>query len=222
MNYKERIKELFSKGDGRVIDLFYEVYCYVSSLESLEQVAAIQYICDNVKNFENDEEDNIIIPKHFKDGMLERYWKNANRFRSTIKELAYKLSKNNTDAKDFYSLLWDNIVSNKICKNKHEKALALFLVVDSKYIPYRAVGIGLSMENEQFNELSKKIAEKMMKDVDLILQIDYEQKTQRASLLVEKLCSCETLEEKSVFLSMLIDKLESDFKEKLEDYINEA
>lgn len=222
MNYKERIKELFSKGDGRVIDLFYEVYCYVCSLESSEQMAAIQYICDNAKNFENDEKDNIIIPKHYKDGMLERYWKNANRFRSAIKELAYDLSKNNVDSKEFYSLLWNNIISNKICKNKHEKALALFLVVDSKYIPYRAVGIGLSMENEQFNELSKKIAEKMMKDVDLILQIDYEQKTQRASLLVEKLCSCETFEEKSVFLSMLIDKLESDFKEKLEDYINEG
>ena len=221
MDYKEKIKDLFSKGEGRVIDLFYELYCYVVTLDSSVQAEAIQYICENAKTFEPDESNNIIVRRHYKEEMIEKYWDNINKFKDNIKQLAYDLSKNNASPIEFYTLLWENLISNKICKNKHEKALALFMVVDSKFIPYRSVGIGLFMENEQFNKLSKKIADKIMKDVDFILQINYDQKTQRASLLVEKLCACQTLEEKSVFLSMLLDKIESNFKEKLENYINE-
>lgn len=221
MSYKERIKELFSRGEGRVIDLFYEVYNYVLSLDVSEQLGAIQYICDNAKTFGNDEENNIVIRKHFKDGMIEKYWNNANRFKHITKELAYDMSKNNVEAIDFYLKLWENIVSNKICKNKYEKSLALLMIVDSKFIPYRTVGMGLSMNDEEFQEISSDIANKTLKDIDYILQIDYEQKTQRTSLLVEKMSSFETLEEKSVFLAMLLDIIESNFKEKLEDYINE-
>lgn len=221
MNYKERIKDLFSKGEGRVIDLFYEVYNYVLSLDVSEQSEAIKYICENAKTFGTDEDNSIIIRRYFKEGTIEKNWDNANKFKTIIKEMAYDMSKDNADAKEFYSKLWESIISNKICKNKHEKALALFFIVDSKFIPYRAVGTGISMENEQYKNISQNIADKFMKDVDYILQIDYEQKTQKASLLTEKMCSLETLEEKSVFISMLLDKLESNFKEKLEDYINE-
>lgn len=221
MDYKEYIKNLFSKGDGRIIDLFYEIYCYVLSLDESEQVKAIQYICENVKNFENDKTDKIIIRQHYEEKIIEKCWKNATKFKGIIKELAFDSSKNNVKVTDFYLLLWKNLISNKICKNKYEKALALFMTVSTDFIPYRAVGSGLSMENEQFQQLSNNLSEEIMKDVDMILQINYEQKTQRASLLVEKLCSCNTLEEKSVFISMLIDKLESNFKEKLQEYIDD-
>lgn len=221
MNYKEVIKDLFSKGDGRIIDLFYEVYNFVLTLDASEQAEAIQYICENAKTFENDEENNIIIRRYYREGMIERYWDNINKFKNIIKELAYDMSKNDADPTEFYLQLWKNITSNKVCKSKHEKALALFFVVDSKFIPYRAVGTGLSMENEQFKEISENIADRLMKDVDYILQIDYEQKTQRASLLAEIICSFESLEEKSVFISMLFDKIENNIKEKLEDYIKE-
>lgn len=222
MTYKEKIKDLFSKGDGRVIDLFYEVFCYILSLENSEQIDVVQYVCEKAKTFGTDDENNIKIRKYYTEEKFIKCLNNAEKFKLKAKELVYDSSKNNVSMIDFYEQFWDMLTSNRICKNRYEKALALFFVVDSDLVPYHAVGVGLSMDDSLFATILTERIEPLMNDVDMILRIDYDEKTQRASLLVDKLLSLETIEQKSVFMAILIDKLDDIFKEKLDKYINNS
>lgn len=220
MDYKEKITELFSKGEGRLVDLFYELFCYILTLDFKQQVDSLQFVCENAKKIKNSDDNTIIIKEYYKEGMIEKYWENAIRLKDQSQQLAFDCSKNNIKLVDFYEKLWNLILTNKYCRSKREKAFGLCLIIDSNFIPYRAVGIGISMDDEQFNNIINEIKEFAIADMDMILQINYEQKTQQASLLAEKLQQLETLEQRSIFLSLLIEKIESKLKEKIQDYIH--
>jgi len=48
----------------------------------------------------------------------------------------------------------------------------------------------------------------------------YEQKTQRASLLVDKLLSLEDKQLQAVYMTMIINEVEENIKDQLKDYID--
>jgi len=53
-----------------------------------------------------------------------------------------------------------------------------------------------------------------------ILNLYYEQKTQRASLLVDKLLSLEDKQLQAVYMTMIINEVEENIKDQLKDYID--
>lgn len=220
MNFKEKIEFLFCNGNGRIIDLFYELFILLSSLTLDEQYEAFQYICENAKSLTPNEETNIIIKKHYTDKKIEESLpKVKSKFAREAKKMIIESSKANIPSDIFYKKIWDLIISNKICKSKHEKALATFIFVDDDFIPYIPVGTGISMEDEQFSSIVESFDTNLLQQTEMILNMKYDQKTQQASLLVEKLQTL-NYEEQTVYLSCILRMVEDRIKEALKEKID--
>lgn len=221
MNFKEKIDFLFCNSSGRIIDLFYELFIFLSSLNIDEQYEAFQYICENAKSLSPNGESHIIIKKHYTDKKFEQYFpKVKSTFIKEAKKMIIESSKTNLPADVFYKKIWDLIISNKICKSKYEKALATFLFVDDDFIPYIPVGTGISMEDEQFSSIVESFDTNLLRQTEFILNMQYDQKTQQASLLVERLQTL-NFEEQSVYLSCILqiveDRIKNTLKEKIDN-----
>lgn len=221
MEFKRVIDPIMRRSDGRVVDVFFELFTLLSSLEKDIQVSAFQYICENIKDVDYTEDNRIAIKKYYTAEQIKKYIPRIKeRFTNEMTAILYDASKNKLSSEEFYKKIWLLINSNKICKNKREKALATFFFVDSDLIPYRAVGQGISMTDDEYSSIIDSLDTDLVKDMGLIMQIEYKQKTNRASLLVEKLDSLNTLEEKAVFLSMILQKAEDNIKQEIRESID--
>lgn len=220
MKFKEKIDKIFTQSDGLVIDVFYELYVFINSLESEQQYKAFGYMCENAKRGEIDEDNLVVVKKHFTEEKIDKYLaKVKDRFVEEIEKMIVDSSKNNIPSDVFYGKVWNLIQSNKICKTRYEKALATFTFVDNVLIPYIPVGTGLSMEDDKFNSIIDSFDASIIKETKMIMQMKYDQKTQKSSLIVEKLQNL-NFEEQSVYLSIVLDMLEEKIKDELKAKID--
>ena len=129
-------------------------------------------------------------------------------------------SKNNVQPIEFYRKIWNKLCS--YCRNDKETAYVLFVLVDHDLIPYRNVGIGISMSDEDYAAGAKKIRTTIFKDTMYIFSLRYEEKTQQASLLLDQLLSLEDKNLQTIYMSMIIQLVERNIKDRLKDCIDEA
>ena len=220
MEFQEKISQIFTKSDGLVIDVFYELYIYINSLDVEQQYAAFRYICENAKCYKADEQNLVAVKKHFTQEKLEKYLPKLNDcFVEKIQNTIIECSKSNVPEDVLYYEVWNIIQAKKICKTKHEKALALFLFANNEFIPYTPVGTGISMEDDKYQTIINSFDPSLLKQTKIIMQMRYEQKTQRSSLLVEKLQKL-NFEAQSVYLSIILDMLEQKIKDELKSKID--
>lgn len=220
MDFKEKISQIFTRSDGLVIDVFYELYIYISSLSPEQQYKAFRYMCENAKCYKIDEANLIAIKKHFTEEKLEKYLPKLNdSFVEKIENIIIDSSKSNVPSDVLYNEVWDIIQSSKTCKTKHEKALATFMFAYNDLVPYTPVGTGISMENDQYQTIIDSFDPSLLKQTKIIMQMKYDQKTQKASLLVEKLQKLD-FQAQSVYLSIVLDMLEQKIKDELKTKID--
>ena len=220
MDFKKRIDQILTRSNGLVIDVFYELYIFINSLDSEQQFDAFSYMCENAKCSSVDEENLVNVKNHFTEERLDKYLtKVKNRFVQEIEKMIVDSSKNGIPSDAFYKEVWNLIQSNKICKTKYEKALATFTFVDNALIPYIPVGTGLSMEDDKFNSIIDSFDPSIIKETRMIMQMKYDEKTQKSSLIIEKLQNL-SFEEQSVYLSIVLDMIEERIKDDLKSKID--
>ena len=83
-------------------------------------------------------------------------------------------------------------------------------------IPYRNVGTGLSMDNSTFKEMIKNFEESLLDDTRYIIKFDYQQRTQRASLIADKIMGLHSDEERAVYLALVLQEAENGVKEQMQ------
>ena len=157
-------------------------------------------------------EEIIGIPESFTSEEIETLTKNCEPMLDGIlrKLIAERLPK-----KDFYAKLWEKaIIENIFLVEEKEKIFALYYFWKDERTPYFDVSYGLEMSNEEFVEIRKN-KEELLKKVNFVLNIDYLQKTQRSSLLLEIIDECEDEKEKAVVLAHGLDVVETKGIEKL-------
>ena len=220
MDFKQKIKQIFTQSDGLVIDVFYEIFTIIDSLDSEQQYDAFSYACENAKNFKIDEENLVVVKTHFTEEKLSKYIpKLKRRFVREVEDIIFDSAKNNIPSSVFYGKVWDLISSNRICKTKCEKALAMFMFVDNELIPYIPVGTGLSMDDDEYNSIIDSFDSSMLKQTKMIMQMDYEQKTQKTSLIAEKIEKLD-FQEQTVYLSLIFNMIEERIKDELKSKID--
>lgn len=218
MQYVKALSDFLSTCDGLVRDVFFSIYSIIESLDATEQPAAVMFLCENALTLKSDYSKRI-EKGYYTDAQAENADKKINRkFKPILNQLIEKSSKNSVPSFEFYKSVWE-IIQSSIFRTKRERALALFKVVDHDLIPYRSVGTGLSMEQEEYKLIVDELEQTVLDDTEYIMKLDYEQKTQRASLLVDKLLSLHNKEKQTVYMALLINGIESNVKEELKDMI---
>lgn len=219
MDYKLELKEYLSKCSGKVVNVFYEVYQIISSVEESSQADAIMCLVGFLGNIDSDGSHK--AKDYYTEAQLDRV--NQKFSKKKLDEFIYEQATAASHAGiqpiDFYRNIWNDI-KNSFCRTEKECALALFKLMDNDLIPYRNVGVGISMSNTEYKAAAKKIRNTVFDDTKYILNLYYEQKTQRASLLVDKLLSLEDKQLQAVYMTMIINEVEENIKDQLKDYID--
>lgn len=201
---KKKIEELIKHYDGEIYDL-----CYLLISDFPDFREYFQYVCENI-DLEN-EEKTVPIKKYFEKSEIEVLKKiNADAIDGLIAKNISKVNYGIVNNDDFYGTLWDDI-SNNFTGTK-ELAFALYWIIIDRRIPYIYIGVPLSMENDEFKtrtEANKDVFDKM----EYVLQSEYSQRTEEASMLLKVLEDIENYEDRVVvFTHMILCLRESNLK----------
>lgn len=221
MDYKLELKTYLSTCSGKVLNVFYEIYQIIKSTEKDLQPEAIMYFINILHDTDSDESHKV-TKEYYTDAQLEKIREKFQKknIQKLIYDEATDSSKNNVQPIDFYRNIWNKLCS--YCRNDREAAYALFTLVDHDLIPYRNVGIGISMSDKDYAAGAKKIRDTIFDDTMYIFNLHYEQKTQYASLLVDKLLSLEDKNLQTIYLSMIIKFVEENIKDRIKSCIEDA
>lgn len=220
MNYQEILIKYLSVCSGTVSDVFFELYGIIDSLEKAEQPLAVRFMCENI--FKTDSDSSHKIKKsYYTMAQYKKAVETANKkFEPILEKIIENCIQDSIDEDSFYERVWKVIQENSMLKTKRERAYALFKLANNPLVPYRNVGTGISMENDKFKETIDKFEDKFISDTRYILKIDYAQKTQRASLIADRILELTTEEERAVYLALVIDEVENKVKEKMKESID--
>ena len=115
-----------------------------------------------------------------------------------IGNIVTNLSKQNSSEKEFYHKLWEKIQDNILFPDEDAQIYFLSCLWKSNLIPYYQLDEGIRMENEEYRDRIKKLGD-ILKKADYIIYAQLEQKTQRASLLMNLANGLEDERDKTVF-----------------------
>ncbi len=76
------------------------------------------------------------------------------------------------------------------------------------------------MSNEEYRQILKDMGEEFLSETEYILDLDYEEKTQRASLLVDKLLMLNDRKKQSVYMAKIINSVEKNIKESIKGMLD--
>lgn len=143
-----------------------------------------------------------------------------------IQNIIGNLAKQNMSEESFYHKLWEKIQDNILFPDEDEQIYFLFCLCKSNLIPYFQLDDGISMENDEYRDRLKKMSV-LLKKADYIMYAPLEQKTQRASLLMDLAQQITDQRDKTVFWAYtltamplklpkdLVDELFERFKKEL-------
>ncbi|MCM1213519.1 MAG: hypothetical protein NC548_03250 [Lachnospiraceae bacterium] len=107
------------------------------------------------------------------------------------------------DREQFYSHLWEFVSTNIMWSSMEEKAFALYYIAIDARTPYYNVGAGLRMSNDDYSKIQNEIFE-ASREFRFIIALDFPQRTEEASLLLNLINRMDTEEQKIVLLSRII------------------
>lgn len=195
--YEKEIINLLQTLKGEKIDICGEIYRYI--IETDEKPAEImRFFLENSEDIESSEEKE--ASKLFTDGELldckEKYGKIVNG-------ILKKLLSERKCPTEFYEELWKEINVEQIFDSERSRIFALFYIWIDARIPYYQLPDGLSIEEETYREIMKKMSEKLRR-ARFILCYGLKEWTQVASLLCQILNEVDDEAEKAVLLAGIL------------------
>lgn len=195
--FREKLAKFLETVKGEKIDIAAAVYELIQRTDNEEE--AFQYFLEKGDDFESVETKE--VSKIFTSSDIQILERNCN---TLIDGVLNKLITKNMEQKIFYSELWKMIVrDNNLFESPDEKIYAFYKIWIDGRIPYYKLEDGLKMENEAFKDICEAKREEIKKAI-FILNSSFEQRTERCSLLIRILDTCQTEEEKSVVLAQIL------------------
>lgn len=221
MDYEQALRTYLSTCSGKVLDVFYEIYQIIKEVDPDTQPKAIMCLLELMMST-NSDASHRVTKKYYTDVQRDRIMKKFQKKEAQrmISEEASAMAQVGAQPLEFYRSVWGKL--RALCRSDREAAFALFLLVDNDLVPYRPVGIGISMSDEEYTAIAKRLHETSFPDSQYILRLHYEQKTQTASLLVDQLLSLKDRASQAVYMAMLIDEIEGNIKDRLRKRIEKA
>jgi len=198
MEYFEEITDVVEHGSGTGINRAHAVRQIISQAPLRNSAYLLRQACEvwGGKTTEETELEQVIGEdecKQFKE-----------RLGKLVDTILEGLIKANPTETEFYERLWATITS-PVFQSEREQAFALYWVIIDKRTPYFEVGEGVSMPNEKFRTINKRLAKERAR-IRFTSKREFEQKTQRASVLLNQLLAVDG-DDRIVLMVSLLDEL---------------
>lgn len=182
---------------GERFDIAAHVYDIISQDSNSGEM--LRYFLENADDIESSEETE--VEQYFAPNMIQKLHQQCGQM---IEGTLTKLVGEDLSEEKFYDKLWEFIFENNlVLTREEEKRYALYQIWMDGRTPYFHLEPGYRMDNEDFKKicLNNRI---LMKKMRFILQVEFEQKTERSSLILKELKSCKTKEEQIVILAQVL------------------
>lgn len=128
------------------------------------------------------------------------------RYGNLVDTRVEELQKQNLSEKDFYAQLWAFICESPALPNEKARIIALFDCAIDKRLPYFKLDRDrvLSMENEEYQDICTQIGDDAFAKLEFILNGDFDQKTEQASLVIQMMDKMQDYTQRCVFLTRII------------------
>lgn len=174
-------------------------WMYKKVKDSTNPVYGFHYFLANIDSIDSD--DSLTVEEKFTSNDLKVLKAEFGNLTDAIFE---KILKENLDEDAFYSKLWTSITQNPMLDSEASKVFAIYYILIDARIPYYKLSDGMSMPNAKFAEISKQI-EKDIEKARFILRTNrFEQRTNRASVMLELLDSYKDTEKRVVLMAHIL------------------
>lgn len=218
----EKARSLLSTVKGSILDICGEIYDIMEQSERGGRL--LRFFCEDYERIESDE--SVAANVLFEEGEKEKYVKKYGKLVDGILE---KTIRDQLPAADFYDALWETICSDILFKDKKTKTFAIYYIWIDVRIPYFEVFDGMRIEKEEYKALVRELIPYIQK-VRFVSFGEYEQKTERSSLLLKILDEVQGEKRRAVLMAailqmrdkMVIANMERNAQRRLEERHGDA
>lgn len=153
-----------------------------------------------IKSVRRDESDGsmklpVVISKSEEANLMSRYG-------SYVDQKLEQLLKENLEESDFYSRLSEFIFNDEMLQDGKAGSIAIFDCVIDKRLPYHKLDTtsAITMDDNQFAEIMNSIGDELLEAIDSAMSHNFDQKTERAGVVLALIESRERREERAAML----------------------
>lgn len=195
--FHEQLLEFLGRVKGEQIDIAAAVYDMIQKEKN--KAEAFRFFLEHADEIETTGEE--AAECVFTASEIQKLTRNCGQLAQGILD---NVIGKNLEEDAFYAELWKRgIEENSNLPEEKEKIYTLYRIWTDGRIPYFKLGNGLLMTNERFREIVEE-KQTELKQVRFLLNSRFSQRTERSSLLIQVLNSCETEEEKAVILAQIL------------------
>lgn len=213
---KAKIYGAFSACSQTDVNFALQILELILDQENVIQSKLLQYVCELWSTIKSSKE--IDVPEKISKA---KYEKMKSLYGEAVDAalLAYtrKGLLEGWDREQFYSHLWEFISTNIMWSSMEEKAFALYYIAIDARTPYYNVGTGLKMSGDDYSKIQDEIFE-AIREFRFIIALDFPQRTEEASLVLNIINRMNTEEQKIVLLSRII----SYYKDRINQIIDQV
>ncbi len=213
---KAKIYGAFSTCSQTDVNFAMQILELILDQENGIQSKLIQYVCELWATVKSSKEIDVpeIISKAKYERMESLYGEAVD---ATLQAYTRKGLMEGWNREQFYQHLWEFISTNIMWSSMEEKAFALYYIAIDARTPYYNVGTGLKMSGDDYSKIQDEIFE-AIREFRFIIALNFPQRTEEASLILNVLNRMNTEEQKIVLLSRII----AHYKNRINDIINQV
>lgn len=221
MTLDEHLMKLISTYDGEDIDLCYYVFEDLKKVNEKEASIGLKTFFEKIKSYESNR--TLKLENYVTKEELIEYHKIYSRYVNELLNILVKkahLDEWKTD--EFYFNLWNMLFNNSLFNNNSKcYAVALLCLAQNPLLPYVELDKPMGMTNEKFSLLSKEQIISIQK-IRHILKLEFSQKTEISSLILNELLKTTDYEKQVVLLAITLNEfIKTQLrKDSIEDFLN--
>lgn len=193
---REKLRVIISHAQTDV-NLCAVAYKMMKECDSEERAEIFEEFIKSVRRDESDGSMKlpVVITKREEANLMSRYG-------SYVDQELEQFLKDNLEESDFYAKLADFIFNDEMLQDGKVGSIAIFDCVIDKRLPYHKLDTtgAITMDNERFSEVMKSIGNEELETIDSTMSHDFDQKTERAGVVLSLIESRENREERVAML----------------------
>ncbi len=179
------------------VNLCAVAYKMMKTCDSEERVLAFEEFIKSVRRDESDESMKlpVVITKREEANLMSRYG-------SYVDQKLERLLKENMEERDFYTKLTDFIFNDEMLQDVKAGSIAIFDCVIDRRLPFHKLDMtsAITMDNDQFAGVMKAIGNETLEAIDSAMSHHFNQRTERAGVVLALIESRERREERAAML----------------------
>jgi hypothetical protein len=193
---REKLRVIVSHAQTDV-NLCAVAYKMMKVCDSEERAQIFEEFVKSVRRDKTDESMKlpVVITKREEANLMSRYG-------SYVDQKLEQFLKDNLEESDFYAKLADFIFDDEMLQDGKAGSIAIFDCIIDKRLPYHKVDTtsAITMDNDQFAKVLKSIGDDALETIDSAMSHDFDQKTERAGVVLNLIESRERKEERVAML----------------------